>query len=66
MLSIGLVVSELTGDGSILLWLLWALAGAVFLNVFVRIGMVCRHFSVANPTTDAQVRRGVGRDPAES
>ena len=66
MLSIGLVVSELTGDGSILLWLLWTLAGAVFLNVFVRIGMVCRHFSVANSTTDAQVRRGVGRDPAES
>ncbi|MFM1560852.1 MAG: CDP-alcohol phosphatidyltransferase family protein [Roseibacillus sp.] len=49
MLSIGLVVSELTGDGSILLWLLWALAGAVFLNVFVRIGMVCRHFKTGDP-----------------
>jgi phosphatidylglycerophosphate synthase len=49
MLSIGLVVSEFTGDGSILLWLLWALAGAVFLNVFVRIGMVCRHFKAGDP-----------------
>ncbi|MFP6858537.1 MAG: CDP-alcohol phosphatidyltransferase family protein [Roseibacillus sp.] len=49
MLSIGLVVSELTGDGSILLWLLWALAGAVFLNVFVRIGMICRHFKTGDP-----------------
>jgi phosphatidylglycerophosphate synthase len=49
MLSIGLVVSEFTGDGSILLWLLWALAGAVFLNVFVRIGMVCRHFKTGDP-----------------
>ena len=49
MLSIGLVVSELTDEGSILLWLLWALAGAVFLNVFVRIGMVCRHFKAGDP-----------------
>jgi phosphatidylglycerophosphate synthase len=49
MLSIGLVVSEFTGDGSILLWLLWALAGAVFLNVFVRIGMICRHFKTGDP-----------------
>jgi len=50
MLSIGLVASELTGDSSFLLWLLWALAGAVFLNFLVRIGLVSRRFSAANPS----------------
>jgi phosphatidylglycerophosphate synthase len=50
MLSIGLVVSELTGDGSFLLWLLWALAAAVYVNFFVRIGLVYRHFRVGNST----------------
>ena len=44
MLSIGLVVSELTGDGSILLWLLWASAAAAYANFLVRIGLVYRHF----------------------
>lgn len=44
MLSIGLVVSELTGDGSFLLWLLWALAATVYVNFLVRIGLVYRHF----------------------
>jgi phosphatidylglycerophosphate synthase len=43
-LSIGLVVSELTGDGLHLLWLLWALAAAAYVNFLVRIGLVDRHF----------------------
>jgi phosphatidylglycerophosphate synthase len=50
LLSIGLVVSELTGDGSFLLWLLWALAAAVYVNFFVRIGLVYRHFRAGNST----------------
>jgi phosphatidylglycerophosphate synthase len=49
MLSIGLVVSELTGDGLYLLWLLWALAAAAYLNFLVRIGLVYRHFSTGDP-----------------
>ena len=44
MLSIGLVVSELTGDGSFLLWILWALAAATYVNFLIRIGLVHRHF----------------------
>ena len=44
MLSIGLLVSELTGDGSFLLWLLRALAAAAYVNFLVRIGLVYRHF----------------------
>ena len=49
MLSIGLVVSDLTGDGSFLLWLLWALAAAAYVNFLVRIGLVYRHFRSGNP-----------------
>ncbi len=49
MLSIGLVVSELTGDGSFLLWLLWALAVAAYINFLVRIGLVYRHFRSGDP-----------------
>ena len=49
MLSIGLVVSDLTGDGSFLLWLLWALAAAACVNFLVRIGLVYRHFGSGNP-----------------
>ena len=44
MLSLGLVIGDLTGNGSIMLWLLWGLAVAVALNFLVRIGLVCRHF----------------------
>ena len=44
MLSIGLAVSDLTGDGLFLLWLLWALAAAAYVNFLVRIGLVYRHF----------------------
>ena len=44
MLSIGLVVSELTAEGSFLLWLLWALAVAAYVNFLVRIGLVYRNF----------------------
>jgi phosphatidylglycerophosphate synthase len=50
MLSIGLVVSDLTGDGSFLLWVLWALAGAAYVNFLVRIGLVCRHFRAGDHT----------------
>lgn len=44
MLSVGLVVSQFTGDGLVLLWLLWALAAAAYVNFLVRIGLVYRHF----------------------
>ena len=44
MLSVGLIVSELTGDGSYLLWLLWALAAATYVNFLIRIALVHRHF----------------------
>jgi len=43
-LSIGLVVSDFTGDGLHLLWLLWALAAAAYINFLARIGLVYRHF----------------------
>ena len=49
MLSIGLVVSDLTGEDSFLLWLLWALAAAAYVNFLVRIGLVYRHFRSGNP-----------------
>ena len=50
MLSIGLLVSELTGDGSFLLWLLRALAAMAYVNFLVRIGLVYRHFRAEDPT----------------
>ena len=50
ILSIGLVVSDLTGDGLFLLWLLWALAAAACVNFLVRIGLVYRHFRAGDPT----------------
>ena len=50
VLSIGLVVGDLTGDGSFLLWVLWALAGAAYVNFLVRIGLVCRHFRAGDHT----------------
>ena len=49
MLSVGLVVSDLTGEGSFLLWLLWALAAAACVNFLVRIGLVYRHYGSGNP-----------------
>ena len=49
MLSIGLVVSELTAEGSFLLWLLWALAAAAYVNFLVRIGLVYRNFRGEDP-----------------
>ena len=48
MLSVGLVVTELTGDGSFLLWLLWALAAATYVNFFVRVGSIYRHFGAGD------------------
>ena len=50
MLSIGLVLSELTGNGLYLLWLVWTLAAAVCVNFLVRIGLVYRHFRAEDPT----------------
>ena len=44
MLSIGLVVSDITGDASFLLWILWALAAAAYLNFLIRIALIYRHF----------------------
>jgi phosphatidylglycerophosphate synthase len=44
MLSIGLLVSEFTGDASYLLWFLWALAAAAYANFLIRIGLIHRHF----------------------
>jgi len=49
LLSIGLVVSDLIGNGSFLLWLLWALAAAAYVNFLVRIGLIYRHFGSGNP-----------------
>jgi hypothetical protein len=49
LLSVGLVVSDLTGNGSFLLWLLWALAAAAYVNFLVRIGLIYRHFGSGNP-----------------
>lgn len=49
VLSIGLVVSELTGNGLHLLWLVWALAAAAYLNFLVRIGLVYRHYRTGDP-----------------
>jgi phosphatidylglycerophosphate synthase len=50
MLSIGLIVSELTSDGPFLLWLLWTLSVAAYINFLVRIGLVYRHFREGEPT----------------
>ena len=49
LLSVGLVVSDLTGNGSFLLWLLWALAAAAYVNFLVRIGLIYQHFGSGNP-----------------
>ena len=44
MLSIGLIVSEMTGDASFLLWLLRALAAAAYATFLIRIALIYRHF----------------------
>jgi phosphatidylglycerophosphate synthase len=48
MLSIGLVVSDLTEYGPFLLWLLWALAFAAYANFLLRIGLVHRHYGAGD------------------
>ena len=48
MLSIGLIVSEVIGDASFLLWLLWALAAATYVNFLVRIALIYRNFGVGD------------------
>jgi phosphatidylglycerophosphate synthase len=50
MLSIGLAVSEFTGEGFFLLWLLWALAAGTYVNFLFRIGLVYRHFGAEDTT----------------
>lgn len=50
MLSFGLIVSALTVNGLYLLWLLWALAVATYVNFFVRVGLIHRHFGSENST----------------
>ena len=44
VLSIGLILSEVTGSGQLLLWLMVALAAVAYLNFIVRIVLVCLHF----------------------
>ncbi len=44
VLSVGLLVSDLSGEGSFLLWTLWAMALATYLNVLIRIVVIYRHF----------------------
>ena len=44
VLSIGLIVSEITGNVSFMLWLLWALAAAAYATFLIRIGLIYRHF----------------------
>ncbi len=48
MLSIGLIVSDLTKYDPFLLWLLWALAAAAYANFLVRIGLVHRHYGAGD------------------
>ncbi len=49
MLSIGLVVSDLSGNASFMLWMLWSLAAATYLNFLVRVGLIFRHFRDGSP-----------------
>ncbi len=49
MLSIGVIVSEFTGNGAFLLWLLWALAAAAYTNFLIRIGLIYRHYGAEGP-----------------
>jgi phosphatidylglycerophosphate synthase len=44
MLSLGLVVSALTGNAQLLVWLMWAMAALVYLNFFTRILLIYRHY----------------------
>ena len=44
VLSIGLIVSEITGNASFMLWLLWALAAAAYATFLIRIALIYRHF----------------------
>jgi len=52
MLSIGLVVSEFTRDGSFMLWLLWILAAVTYANFLVRLGLIHRHFGADDRKND--------------
>jgi phosphatidylinositol phosphate synthase len=49
MLSIGLIVSEFTGNASFLFWLLWTLAAAAYINFLIRIALIHRHFGTGDP-----------------
>ena len=50
LLSIALVVSDITGDERFLLWLVLILAALCYLNFIVRIGLVYKHFGTDKPT----------------
>ncbi len=49
MLSIGLAASELAAYGPLLLWLMWTLAAATYVNFLVRIRLIRRHFGTGDP-----------------
>jgi phosphatidylglycerophosphate synthase len=44
MLSIGLIVSELSGNYLLLLWLMWILAVLTYINTFIRVGLIYKQF----------------------
>lgn len=52
MLSIGLVVAELSGSNSFLFWVLWTLAIATYLNLFIRVGLIYRHYSAEGTSSE--------------
>ena len=56
IVSIGLVVSELTADASLLLWLLCALAAAAYINFIIRIALIYRRYGSADSMESADAR----------
>lgn len=50
VLSLGLIISDLTGNSLILLWILWMLTAAIYLNFLVRIRLIYKHFKTENVT----------------
>lgn len=49
-LSFGLIISDLTGNSLILLWILWILTAAIYLNFLVRIRLIYKHFRTEKVT----------------
>ena len=50
MLSIGLIVSDLSGSGFSLLWIIWAMAAVTYINFLIRIGLIYAHFGADDRT----------------